>query len=83
MMTVFAYFGMFCFVTFVYVFISEKIKIRKAKKIAKKLNIDTTNWKVEQYLQFYNVQKVAKKLGANIEEQKPSDNDNIVTDDKN
>ena len=83
MMSVFAYFGIFCFITFVYVFVSEKIKVKKAKKLAKKLNIDTTNWKVEHYLQFYNAQKIAKKLGTNVEEQKPSDNDNIVIDNKN
>ena len=91
MMSVFAYFGIMMFISIIYVFISERIKLRKSKKLAKKLNIDTSNWKTEHFIQFYNAQKVAKKLGDKVEQVKTEKSNvdlvekpnNIVTDDKN
>lgn len=72
MMSVFAYFGMFCFFGIIYVLISEKIKKRKAKKLLKKAE--------EELLKRQQEQEIEAKVSNLVESEKPEE---IVIDDNN
>ena len=72
MMTVFAYFGIFCFLGIIYVFVTEKIKKRKAKKLIKKAEEELKKKQQEQ--------EIEMKLSKSGESEKPEE---IVIDDKN